>query len=81
MEFSHSPVAIEVAKVTAVEERKGKILKLGWKLASDGYNLYLKKMAKAYPEINIEVLNHIKVSNVDSEEFEDDEDLDAPTTP
>ncbi|KAA8532446.1 hypothetical protein F0562_032479 [Nyssa sinensis] len=40
---------IKTAKVTAVDEQKDKILKLRRKLASYGYNLCLKKMAKAYP--------------------------------
>ncbi|KAA8514773.1 hypothetical protein F0562_017952 [Nyssa sinensis] len=70
---------IEAAKVAAVEKQKVKILKLRRKLASDAYNLYLKKMAKAYPRVNMEVLDHKEVVEVESEEFEDDEDPEAVT--
>ncbi|KAA8538450.1 hypothetical protein F0562_028004 [Nyssa sinensis] len=66
---------IEVAKVASVDKKKGdKILKLGRKLSSDGYNLCLKKMVKAYLGINTKVLDHIKVSDVENEEFENDQD-------
>ncbi|KAA8545005.1 hypothetical protein F0562_019778 [Nyssa sinensis] len=57
---------MEVAKVTAIDEQKDKILKFGRKLTSDGYNLCLKKFANAYPKIDIEVLDHIKVFDVES---------------
>ncbi|KAA8542923.1 hypothetical protein F0562_024075 [Nyssa sinensis] len=69
---------IEVAKVAVVDEQKDKILKLGRKLTSDGYNLCLKKMAKAFPEIDMEVLDHIEISDVESEDFEDDEVSEDP---
>ncbi|KAA8538502.1 hypothetical protein F0562_028127 [Nyssa sinensis] len=72
---------IEVAKVVVVNEQKDKILKLGRKLTFDGYNLCLKKMAKAFLEIDTEVLDHIEVSNVESEDFEDDEVFEDPATP
>ncbi|KAA8517166.1 hypothetical protein F0562_017459 [Nyssa sinensis] len=73
---------IEAAKVAAVDEHKDKILKLGKrKLASNGYNLCLKKMAKAFPEIDIEVLDHEEVSNVESEDFEEDEVFEDPAAP
>ncbi|KAA8521758.1 hypothetical protein F0562_012431 [Nyssa sinensis] len=69
---------IEAANVAAVDEKKDKILKLGRKLASHSYNLCLKKMSKAYLEMAIEVLDHIDVSDVESEDFEDDEVSEDP---
>ncbi|KAA8532292.1 hypothetical protein F0562_032325 [Nyssa sinensis] len=45
---------IEATKIVAVDEQKDKILKLGRKLVFDGYNFCLKKMAKAFPEIDTE---------------------------
>ncbi|KAA8544752.1 hypothetical protein F0562_019544 [Nyssa sinensis] len=71
---------IEAANVAMVDEQKDKILKL----ASDSYNLCLKKMAKAFLEIDTEVLDHIEFFDVESEDFEEDEvfeDLVAPTDP
>ncbi|KAA8521987.1 hypothetical protein F0562_012699 [Nyssa sinensis] len=72
---------IEASKVAVVNEQKDKILKLGRKLASDGYNHCLKKMAKAYLEIDTEVLNYIEVSDVESEDVEDNEIFEDTTTP
>ncbi|KAA8544707.1 hypothetical protein F0562_019446 [Nyssa sinensis] len=72
---------IEAAQFVVVEEQKDQILKLRKRLASDGYNLCLKKMTKAYPEVDIELLVHIKVSNNESGEYEDDKDLDDSTAP
>ncbi|KAA8544987.1 hypothetical protein F0562_019796 [Nyssa sinensis] len=72
---------IEATKVEVVDEQKDKILKLGRKLASNGYNLYLKKMAKAFLEIDTEVLDHIEVSNIESGDFKDDEISEEPTAP
>ncbi|KAA8525000.1 hypothetical protein F0562_011362 [Nyssa sinensis] len=72
---------IEAAKVVAVDEQKDKILKFGRKLASDSYNLCLKKMAKAFLEIDTEVLDHIEVSDFKSEDFEDDEVSEDPAAP
>ncbi|KAA8541431.1 hypothetical protein F0562_025394 [Nyssa sinensis] len=72
---------IEAAKVITVKEKNDKILKLRRKLASDGYNLCLKKIAKAYQEVDTKVLDHIEISNPESEEFEDDEDPEVPTAP
>ncbi|KAA8532291.1 hypothetical protein F0562_032324 [Nyssa sinensis] len=72
---------IEATKVAMVNEQKDKILKLGRKLASDGYNLCLKKMDKAFPKIDTEVLDHIEVSDVESEDFEDDEVSKDPAAP
>ncbi|KAA8542429.1 hypothetical protein F0562_023435 [Nyssa sinensis] len=43
-----------------------------------------KKMAKAYLEIDTEVLNHLEVSDIESEDYEDNgvfEDPAAPTDP
>ncbi|KAA8519277.1 hypothetical protein F0562_013533 [Nyssa sinensis] len=68
-------------EVAAVEEQKDKILKLGRKLASNGYNLYLKKMANAYLKIDTEVLDHVEVSDTESNKFEDDEDSEDPVAP
>ncbi|KAA8519292.1 hypothetical protein F0562_013548 [Nyssa sinensis] len=65
---------IEAVKITAVEEQTDKILKLGRRLASDGYNLCLKKMAKAYPKVDIELLDHIEVSDEERKEYEGDKD-------
>ncbi|KAA8524988.1 hypothetical protein F0562_011374 [Nyssa sinensis] len=70
---------IEATKVAAVDEQKDKILKVGRKLTSNGNNLCLKKIAKAFPEINTEVLDHIEVSDIKSEDFEDDEVFEDPT--
>ncbi|KAA8521972.1 hypothetical protein F0562_012714 [Nyssa sinensis] len=69
---------LEAAKVIANEEKKGKILKFERKLAYDGYNLCLKKMSKAYLEVDTEVLDYIEVFDIMSEEFEDDEDPEDP---
>ncbi|KAA8550283.1 hypothetical protein F0562_001967 [Nyssa sinensis] len=46
---------IETTKVAAVNEQNDKILKLKRKVAFNGYNLCLKKMAKAFPELDMEV--------------------------
>ncbi|KAA8546994.1 hypothetical protein F0562_003423 [Nyssa sinensis] len=65
---------IEAARVAIVEEQKDKILKLRRRLASNGYNFCLKKMSKAYPEVNTELLDQIKVSTDESGEYKDDEE-------
>ncbi|KAA8544466.1 hypothetical protein F0562_022494 [Nyssa sinensis] len=65
---------IEANRVAAVEEKKDKILKLEQRLTSNGYNLCLKKMAKAYPKVDTELLDQIEVSDDESEEYEDDEE-------
>ncbi|KAA8531293.1 hypothetical protein F0562_006002 [Nyssa sinensis] len=62
---------IEATQVAAVKEKKDKILKLKRRLVSDGYNLCLKKMAKAYPEVNNKLLDQIEVSANKSREYED----------
>ncbi|KAA8531079.1 hypothetical protein F0562_005788 [Nyssa sinensis] len=64
---------IEATKVVVVDEQKDKILKLRRKLAFDGYNLCLKKIAKAYLKVDTKVLDHIEVFDVESEDFKDDE--------
>ncbi|KAA8538824.1 hypothetical protein F0562_025516 [Nyssa sinensis] len=71
---------IEASRIFVVEEQKEKILKLGRRLASDGYNLCLKKIAKAYPEVDTEMLEHIVVLKAKSEKFEDNEDPGDPAT-
>ncbi|KAA8549990.1 hypothetical protein F0562_001653 [Nyssa sinensis] len=71
---------IMVAQVTIVKEHIDKILKLGRRLASDDYNFCLKKMAKACPEVDIELLDQIEVSDDESREYEDDEDPNDSTT-
>ncbi|KAA8547261.1 hypothetical protein F0562_003875 [Nyssa sinensis] len=75
---------IEVAKVVVVDEQKDKILKLGRELTFDGCNFCFKKTAKVFSDIDTEVLDHIEVSDVESEDFKDDEvskDPAAPTDP
>ncbi|KAA8525558.1 hypothetical protein F0562_007413 [Nyssa sinensis] len=72
---------IKVARVTAVEEKKDEILKLGRRLAYDGYNFCLKKMAKAYPKFDIEVLENIDFSEAESEEFKDNDDPEDSVAP
>ncbi|KAA8536908.1 hypothetical protein F0562_029386 [Nyssa sinensis] len=57
---------IEATKVAAVDVQKDMILKLGRKLTFDSYNLCLKKMAKAFLEIDIEVLDYIEVFDIKS---------------
>ncbi|KAA8545012.1 hypothetical protein F0562_019771 [Nyssa sinensis] len=79
-EKRHS-IEIEAAKVTVVEEHKNKILNLGRRFTFDGYNLYLKKMAKAYPDVDTEMLELVKVYDVEGKEYKDDEDPEDSTVP
>ncbi|KAA8517131.1 hypothetical protein F0562_017424 [Nyssa sinensis] len=67
---------IKDAQAATIEEQKGKILRLGWRLASDSYNLCLKKTAKAYAEVDIDLLDQIEVSDDENGEYEDDKGLD-----
>ncbi|KAA8529882.1 hypothetical protein F0562_034515 [Nyssa sinensis] len=72
---------IKVAKVAKINEQKDKILKLERKLASDGYNPCFKRITKAFSKIDIEVLDHVEVYDVESKDFEKDEVYENPATP
>ncbi|KAA8529926.1 hypothetical protein F0562_034470 [Nyssa sinensis] len=66
---SSNAISLRDLEITLiVEKKKDKILKLGKRLASDGYNLCLKKIAKAYPKVDTKLLDQIEVSDDESGE-------------
>ncbi|KAA8544777.1 hypothetical protein F0562_019519 [Nyssa sinensis] len=80
VEVRHAP-KIEVAKVAVVEKYKKYILKLGIRFVSNGYNICLKKLAKAYPKVDTDVLDEIEVK-VEAEEDDNEalENLGLPSS-
>ncbi|KAA8514866.1 hypothetical protein F0562_018045 [Nyssa sinensis] len=56
-------------------------LRMAWELSWNEVPGKLAQMAKAYPEVDTEVLEHIEVFDVESEEYEDEDDPIIPLAP